>query len=222
VIVPYASSSFGSIRSFRSVDGGVNWRVSVQVAGVTDHPVAGGLRTEPLPSAEIDAAGKVFVTWQDCRFRTSCRSNDLVMSTTTQSSYPTWSTVVRIPSDSTGSAVDHFIPGLAVDRGTSGTTARLGLTYYYYPNTSCSFSTCQLDVGYVSSHNGGSTWSAVTQLTGPMSLSWLAATNQGRMVGDYISSSFVNGGVRPVFASAAAPFATVFNESMFTTASLLP
>jgi hypothetical protein len=222
VIVPYASSSFGSIRSFRSVDGGVNWRVSVQVAGVLDHLVAGGLRSEPLPTAEIDASGKVYVVWQDCRYRTSCRSNDLVMSTTTQSSYPTWSSVVRIPIDSTASTVDHFIPGLAVDRGTAGTTARLGLTYYYYPNTACSFSTCQLDVGYVFSHNGGSTWSAPTQLTGPMALSWLAATNQGRMVGDYISSSFVNGGVRPVFAAASTPFGGLFNEAMFTTAALLP
>jgi hypothetical protein len=222
VIVPYAGSSFGSIRSFRSVNGGVNWRVSVQVAGVIDHPVAGGLRTEPLPSAEIDAAGKVFVTWQDCRFRTSCRSNDLVLSTTTQSSYPTWSPVVRVPIDSTASTVDHFIPGLAVDRSTAGTAARLGLAYYYYPNAACSSATCQLDVGYVFSHNGGATWSAPTQLAGPMSLSWLAATSQGRMVGDYISSSFANGGVRPVFAVASAPFGGLFNESMFTTTSPLP
>jgi hypothetical protein len=222
VIVPYASSSFGSIRSFRSVDGGANWRVSVQVAGVVDHPVAGGLRSGPLPSAEIDAAGKVYVVWQDCRFRTSCRSNDLVLSTTTQGSYPTWSSVARIPIDSTATAVDHFIPGLAVDRASSGATARLGLAYYYYPNAACSFSTCQLNVGYVFSHNGASTWSAPTQLTGPMSLSWLASTSQGRMVGDYISSSFASGGVRPVFAGASAPFGGLFNEPIFTTASALP
>ena len=59
VIVPYATPSFGSIRSFRSVDGGTNWRVSVLVSNVVDHPVAGGLRSEPLPSAEIDRDGKV-------------------------------------------------------------------------------------------------------------------------------------------------------------------
>jgi hypothetical protein len=222
VIVPYASSSSASIRSFRSVDGGANWRVSVQVSGRVAHSVAGGLRTSPLPTAEIDASGKVFVVWQDCRFRVNCSSNDLVLSTTTQSSYPTWSSLVRIPIDSTASTVDHFIPGLAVNRSTAGTTARLGLAYYYYPNAACSFSTCQLDVGYVFSHNGGSTWSAPTQLTGPMALSWLAATNQGRMVGDYISSSFVNGGVRPVFAAASAPSSGLFNEAMFTTSSPLP
>jgi hypothetical protein len=55
-----------------------------------------------------------------------------------------------------------------------------------------------------------------------MSLSWIASTNQGRMVGDYISSSFVSGSVRPVFAAATAPSGGRFNESMFTTASALP
>jgi hypothetical protein len=222
VIVPYASNGFGSIRSFRSVDGGASWRVSVQVAGVADHPVAGGLRSEPLPSAEIDGAGKVYVVWQDCRFRFNCRSNDLVMSTTTPTSYPTWSTVSRIPIDATTSSVDHFIPGLAVNRATAGTTARLGLAYYFYPNAACTFSTCQLDVGYVSSQNGGATWSAPTQLAGPMALSWLASTSQGRMVGDYISSSYVSGRVRPAIAVATAPAGGLFNEAMFTTASALP
>ncbi len=135
VIVPYASPSFGSVRSFRSVTGGASWRSSVQVSTITDHPVAGGLRSEPLPSAEVDAAGKVYVVWQDCRFRTSCSSNDLVLSTTTQATYPTWSAVTRIPIDSATSSVDHFIPGLAVNPATSGATAHLGLAYYYYPSS---------------------------------------------------------------------------------------
>jgi hypothetical protein len=222
VIVAYAGSGFGSIRSFRSVDGGATWRVSVQVATISDHVVAGGLRSEPLPSAEIDAAGKVFVVWQDCRFRASCSANDLVMSTTTQSSYPTWSAVVRIPIDATTSGVDHFIPGLAVNRVTAGATAHLGLAYYYYPTAACTSSTCRLNVGYVYSHNGGSTWSVPTQLAASLPLSWIAATNQGRMVGDYISSSFVSGGVRPVFAWASAPSGGFFNEAMFTTSALLP
>jgi hypothetical protein len=218
VIVPYVTASIGSVRSFRSVDGGANWRTSVQVSGISRHTVAGGLRSPALPSAEIDGSGKVYVVWPDCRFRFGCASNDLVMSTTTQATYPTWSSVARIPIDASASTVDHFIPGLAVDRASSGTSARLGLAYYFYPNAGCSFSTCQLDIGYVFSHNGGATWSAPTQLAGPISLSWIASTSQGRMVGDYISSSFTNGGVRPAIAVASAPSGTLFNESMFTTA----
>jgi len=145
-----------------------------------------------------------------------------VLSTTTQEGYPTWSAVTRIPIDPLGSTVDHFIPGLAVKPATSGTKAHLGLAYYYYPNTACDPTTCKLDVGYVTSANGGSTWSSPTQLAGPMLLSWLANTNQGRMVGDYISSSYVRGGVLPVFASASAPLGGLFNESMFAPSAPLP
>ena len=221
VIVSYATASFASIRSFRSVDGGASWRVSVQISAVTAHPVAGGLRSPPLPSAEVDGAGKVYVVWQACRFRANCASNDVVVSTTTPTSYPTWAPVVRVPIDATTSTVDHFIPVLAVDRATAGATAHLGLAYYFYPNATCSFSTCQLDVGYVFSNNGATTWSAPSTLTGPMALAWLPSTSQGRMVGDYISSSFSNGGVRPLFAVASAPSAGLFNEAIFTTTTAL-
>jgi hypothetical protein len=126
---------------------------------------------------------------------------------------------VRIPIDATTSTVDHFIPGLAVDRTTSGSNARLGLTYYYYPVSNCNASTCQLDVGFVGSSNGGATWSSPTTLAGPMTLSWLASTNQGRMVGDYISGSFAGGKGHPVFAVANAPSGSVFDEAMYTPAS---
>jgi BNR repeat-like domain len=216
VVVPIGSANLGQIRSFRSVDGGASWRVTVLVASVARHAVAGGLRAPSLPSAEVDAAGRVYVVWQDCRFRSACTASDIVMSTTTQAGYPTWSSVKRIPIDSTASTVDHFIPGLGVDPATSGSGARLGLTYYYYPSASCSFSTCQLSVGYLSSTNGGSTWSSPTQLAGPMSLSWLASTNQGRMVGDYISTSWSGGSAHPAFAAASAPTGGLFNESVFT------
>jgi hypothetical protein len=54
------------------------------------------------------------------------------------------------------------------------------------------------------------------QVAGPLQLAWLANTNQGRMVGDYISTSFASGAARPVFASATAPSGGVFAEGMFT------
>jgi hypothetical protein len=212
VLVPFLSSS-NQIRSFRSIDGGASWRATVLVSSVTSHTVAGALRTSPLPSAEIDAAGTAYVVWQDCRFRSGCPSNDIVMSKST--SETTWGTVTRVPIDATTSTVDHFIPGIGVDRTTSGASARIGLTYYFYPNRSCTAATCQLSVGFVSSTNGGSTWSTPTQVTGPMSLSWIANTSQGRMVGDYISTSVRNGSnAYPVIADAKAPSGSTFDEHM--------
>jgi hypothetical protein len=222
VIVPIMSASGSAILSFRSVDGGASWRSTVTVASISDHAVAGGLRSEPLPSAEVDGAGNVYVVWQDCRFRSGCTSNDIVIATTTQAGYPTWSGVSRIPIDSSTSSVDHFIPGLAVDPASSGSTAKLALAYYYYPQANCSVSTCQLDVGYVSSTNAGASWSAPSQLAGPMSLSWLPNTSGGQMVGDYISTSFAGGSAHPVFAVANAPTGSTLDEAMYTPAGGLP
>jgi hypothetical protein len=217
VLVPINNANQTQIRSFRSINGGASWRATVLVSNATDHTVAGGLRTSPLPSAEIDSAGTAYVVWQDCRFRSNCASNDIVMSKST--SETTWGTVTRVPIDAANSGRDHFIPGIGVDRTTSGGSARIGLTYYFYPNTSCTAATCQLDVGYISSTNGGSTWSAATQLAGPITLSWLANTSQGRMVGDYISTSVfptANGGrAYPVIAVANAPSGGVFDEAMY-------
>jgi hypothetical protein len=214
VLVPYRATNAAQIRSFRSIDGGTSWRATVLVSSVSHHTVAGGLRESPLPSAEIDAAGTAYVAWADCRFRTGCARNDIVVSEST--SETTWAAPYRVPIDATSSSVDHFVPGIGVDRSTSGGTARIGVTYYFYPNSSCTASTCQLDVGFISSTTGGTSWSAATQLAGPMTLSWLPNTSQGRMFGDYISTSVRNGGnAYPTIGVAKAPSGTTFDLGMY-------
>ncbi|MCP2342811.1 sialidase family protein [Actinomadura rupiterrae] len=208
VLVPYESNN-GQIRSFRSIDGGATWRSSVLIASVQSHTVAGNLRTSPLPSAEIDSAGTAYVVWQDCRFQSGCPANDIVMSKST--SETTWGAVTRVTSD----GGDHFIPGIGVDRTTAGGTAKLAVAYYRYPTAGCTASTCQLTAGYTSSTNGGTSWSASTQIAGPMSLSWVANTSQGAMVGDYISTSISGGRAWPVLAIANAPSGSTLDEAMY-------
>jgi hypothetical protein len=212
VLVPYLSTS-DTIRSFRSTNGGTSWNSTVQVATISHHDPAGGLREEPLPSAEADAAGTVYVTWSDCRFRSGCPSNDIVLSKST--SETTWAAPTRVPIDATSSTVDHFTPGIGVDRSTSGSSARIGLTWYGYPTANCTASTCALVAGYISSVNGGTSWSSNTQLAGPMNVTWFPNTSQGRMYGDYISTSVVPGGnAWPVLPVATAPSGSTFNEAM--------
>src|SRR5207249_5625747 len=189
VIVPFESLN-GTITSFYSEDGGVSWTHGVKVANIRFHGNAGGLRTSPLPTAEIAADGTVYVAWEDCRFRKKCPANDIVFSTSTDGA--TWSDPTRVPIDDVDSGVDHFIPGLAVDPATSGASTKLALPYYYYPDTTCTGG-CQLDVGYISSPDGGAHWGDAVQLAGPMSLTDIAQTSQGPMVGDYISTSFSGG-----------------------------
>lgn len=214
VVVPYQSTSSSTIRAFTSTNGGSTWNAPVVISSDTDHGIS-GLRTESLPTAEIDGSGKVYVVWQDCRFESGCTANDLVLSTSTNGT--TWSAVTRIPIDAVGSGIDHIIPGLAVDPATSGSTAHIGLTFYF-----CS-STCQLQVGFISSTTGGTSWSSETILTSTaMPLTWIANTSQGRMVGDYISTSISNGLAFPVVAVASAPTGSTFHEAMFTVSGGLP
>src|SRR5262249_50301090 len=46
------------------------------------------------------------------------------------------------------------------------------------------------NVGFISSENGGSTWGTPTTVTTGATSVWAATTSQGRMVGDYISTSY--------------------------------
>ena len=218
VVVPIHSNGGAPVlESFVSTDGGNVFVGPFTIANTdTYHTVAGNLRAGNLPSAEIDAAGRIYVAWADCRFRTACSSNDLVMSSSTDGVH--WSSVVRIPIDPATSGSDHFIPGLAVDSTTHGTATHLALAYYFYPNADCTPSTCQLEVGFIDSINGGSTWSNSQTIVGPMSLSWLANTDQGVMVGDYISTSFSAGKAFPVFLLAHAPSGTTRDEAISTVA----
>ena len=132
------------------------------------------------------------MVWDDCRFRSGCSSNDIVMSTS--SNGKSWSSVARIPIDPVNSGEDHFLPGIGVDRSTSGSSAHLALSYYFYPVANCSVSTCQLEAGYVTSTDGGSTWTSPVQIAGPIKLAALPDTTLGYMVGDYISTSILGNG----------------------------
>jgi hypothetical protein len=132
-----------------------------------------------------------------------------------------WSAVKRIPIDPVSSGADHFIPGLAVDKATSGAGAHLALTYYYYPDASCTGG-CQLDTGYISSPDGGDHWGNALQLASS-SLNDIANTSQGPMVGDYISTSFnQNGAVTTVFAvGVPSTGPQAFDEAMYAPSSPL-
>jgi BNR repeat-like domain len=218
VVVPingFSNTGF-TVMSFVSTDGGASWSSTVLVSAAPYHLPNGNVRAPiPLPSAETDRRGKVYIVWADCRFRTGCSANDLVLSTSTDGL--TWSAVQRVPIDPVTSGVDHFVPGLGVDRRSAGSSAHLGLTYYFYPNAACTTATCELDVGFVSSTDGGATWARPTQLAGPMRLTWLPLTSQGYMFGDYISTSIVTGSRKatPVIEVARAPSGSTLHVDTF-------
>jgi hypothetical protein len=214
VIVPFEALN-GKISAFSSTDGGASWNRPVVIDSVKSHAVAGGLRTSPLPSAEIDGAGNVYVAWQDCRFRKRCSANDIVFSKSPDGL--SWSTTTRIPIDSVTSGADHFIPGIAVDPATSGASAHVALTYYFYPDAACTVATCQLQAATISSPDGGASWGSKDTIGGSMSLSQIADTSQGPMVGDYISTSFLADGTYTTLVAIGktATGTAAFDEAMY-------
>jgi hypothetical protein len=207
-----------------SNDGGSSWTEPAVISPRTFHPTQPALRSPPEPTAAVDRDGRIYVVWKDCRFEAHCfddrslSTNDLVLSTSDDGTH--WSDVQRIPLDPVGSNVDHFVPGLGVDPESADSTARLALTYYFLPDASCLLPVCKLAVGFVSSTDGGRTWTQPDVLGDPMQLGWLAETHpQGRMFGDYISTSVFNGGalVLPAFAVAAQPGPDgTFDEAIYT------
>jgi hypothetical protein len=199
----------GEIDAARSTDGGATFTTTT-VSPLTAAS-NGQMRAISLPSVDVDSAGTIYAVWHDCRFRPGCRENDMVLSTSTDG--VTWTTPTRVPISPVSSTLDAFIPGLAADPTRPG---HLGLVYAFFTPGSCGRGACTLEMGFISSPDGGTTWTSPQRLDAqPMQMSWLAKTTSGRMVGDYFSTSFAGGRVVPVFALATSPLNGRFREGIF-------
>src|SRR5437764_11012298 len=63
VIVPISGYATSRMLSFTSTNGGLNWNSTIEVTRITG---------SVLPTAGIDAAGKVYLVWVDCQFEKGC------------------------------------------------------------------------------------------------------------------------------------------------------
>src|SRR5271157_1346877 len=86
VVVGFAD---GGMSAFMSANGGQSWTAAVSISSAPSHGEAGGLRSLSLPSAAIDGAGTVYVSWPDCRFESGCSANDIVYSSSSDGTH--WS-----------------------------------------------------------------------------------------------------------------------------------
>jgi RTX calcium-binding nonapeptide repeat (4 copies) len=203
-----------AMEAARSTDNGASF-TQARISEARYIPVR-DLRDPPLPSADVDSSGRIYATWQDCQLRPGCSANDIVLATSTDGA--SWSTS-RVPIAPMQSERTFVHPAIAVDPATSGARARLGMTYYVLPTPRCDLSTCRIDAGFVSSQNGGASWGAPRRLNPrPMRLTWLPPTSLGRMLADYVSTSYVRDAAVAVFAHAS-PLASdgSFREAIFAT-----
>jgi len=200
----------GTIESLRSTDGGATFTRTTLATLSSAHNDP--MRAISLPSLAVDGAGTLFAAWGDCRFRPSCKENDIVVSSSTDG--VTWNAPARVPVGAPTSTLDAMIPGIGADPSQPG---RLGLVYAYYTPGSCAKGACTLGIAFVQSPDGGASWTKPLRLdVEPMQLTWLAQA-EGRMVGDYFATAYAGGRVVPVFALAIAPTGRRLHEAIFAT-----
>jgi BNR repeat protein len=203
-----AAGLTGAIESLVSADGGETF-ARARIAPLQARSGA-PIRAIALPSADVDPAGRVYAVWHDCGLRPGCGGNDLVLATSTDGL--SWTAPAAIRLAPGGASVSAFLPGLAADPTLAG---HLGLVFAEWLPGSCPRA-CRVGVGFVSSLDGGLTWSAPQRLsTQPVQPQWLARSGGGRMLGDYFSTSYAAGRFVPVFALATSPLRGRLREAVF-------
>lgn len=213
----FTATDENEIAIVRSGDGGLTFTGPVRLGSFFEDAWA-GVRAPPLVTGDVDAGGRVYVAWSDCRFRDGCRGSDIVLARSEDGIG--WPAPTRVAAGGRNSSLDHFLPGLAVDPASSGASARLGLVLHTLPEREgCANETCPgIDVRFIRSADGGRTWGrAQTLSVERMPIAWLANTGVGRMLGDYVSTSWVGGRPVPVFSLAAAPVRGRFRQAIFAT-----
>jgi RTX calcium-binding nonapeptide repeat (4 copies) len=182
-----------------STNGGATFGAPVTVAPVTAHAER-GLRFIPLPSADVDASGRVFVTWHDCRFSRACAANSVVVATSADGR--TWDAATAA---TTGR--DAVIPTIGIDSA----SGRAAIAYY-------TVRPAGIDLELVESRSGRSGWSAPRRVsTQTMRVPWLPTTSSGRMLADYISLHYAAGRPQVVWALASPPVGGGLKQAIYAT-----
>jgi hypothetical protein len=239
VVVPI---QVNGVSWFSSSDCGHNWSATTQILpNMTATHSVPQMRTSLLPTSAMDGAGNIYVVWQTRSFRTgsvASTPNDIAMTvmlapTDAQPNAP-FGAPARIPIDQPNDNTntnDHFIPGIAADPNTSGDSAHLALFFYNLPVAACVYldpanpaNQCQLRVGYVSSTDGGATWSDPLYLAS-MGMPDLVRSSQGLMVGDYSTADIIPAG--PNQGNAVSAFAVgltdkTLDQPMYVPANGIP
>jgi hypothetical protein len=183
------------IYAVRSVDGGTTFALPAGISAISE-AARPFLRAPPLPTAAVDASGRMYVAWADCSFRANCNGNTIVLSTSTDG--VTWTAPTRVP----GTGFDSFVPGIAAD---PAKTSRLSLVTYVRNSSTCALAKCRFGVSVTSSSDSGAHWTKPQRLDAVAPRYTWTAVAGGHFVGDYVGATFAGGRFVPVFALASKP-----------------
>ena len=179
----WEDSDLGGVKQViaRSRDGGVKWTHAMDIAHFKDvaDPIPGAnFRTDSFATAAVDrSSGAIYVAWSDA---TSGSGRIVTSKSTDQGS--TWSTPVPVSGMADGYA---FFQGLDV-----APNGRVDVAYQALKATNTTTygaGNARIDAFFVSSSDGGATWSASTKITTISSDPAASAQNnlQRQFWGDY-------------------------------------
>jgi RTX calcium-binding nonapeptide repeat (4 copies) len=188
-----------------SSDGGAIFGPPATIAEIQVRSIR-GLRFFPLPSADVDPSGRVWVTWHDCRFTAGCSTNSVTVATSVDGR--TWTPPARVTSGR-----NAFLPAI----GIHPTNGRLAAVYHVVrPGGG-------IDVELVEFRAGGG-GGRPSGVTAPRRLSaqtmrpeWMPDTVSGRMLTDYLSVHYA--GARPLVAwiLASQPAGGELRQAVYAT-----
>jgi hypothetical protein len=187
-----------------SSDGGATFGPPATIADIQVRSVR-GLRFFPLPSADVDPSGRVWITWHDCRFTSGCATNSVTVATSVDGR--TWTPPARVTSGR-----NAFLPAI----GIHPTSSRLAAAYHVVrPGGG-------IDVELVEFRSGGVGRPA--GVTVPRRLSaqtmrpeWMPNTVSGRMLADYISVHYAGGRPLVAWVLASQPAGGELRQAVYAT-----
>ena len=187
-----------AISASRSTDGGASFDAPTRIADtLTATCGVRRLRAFPLPSADVDAAGRVWATWHDCP-RPGAPAAVYVATL----SGTTWSTPTAVTAGS-----DAMLPAIGID----STTGRIAIAYHRSRAGG-------IDVELIETARGGSRFGAPRRLSArTMRLEWMPDTTSGRMLADYISVHYAAGRPLVNWVLASEPVGGELRQAVYAT-----
>jgi hypothetical protein len=200
VVVYLWETNPSAVAASRSVDGGASFGPPVRIAevGALSCRIR-GFRAYPLPSADVDATGRVWTTWHDCR-GSHAPANDVYVATSP--SGLTWTNPVPVTAGR-----NAVLPAIGVDSTTGG----VAIAYHRVGPAG-------IDVELVELQGDSTGPSRARRLSArSMQLAWMPETTSGRMLADYISVHYASGRPLVVWVLASEPVGSRLRQAVYAT-----
>jgi hypothetical protein len=183
-----------------SADGGLSFGAPSTVAEIQVRTER-GLRFFPLPSADADASGRVWVTWHDCRFSPGCATNSVAVATSADG--VTWTAPAAVTSGR-----NAMLPAVGIHPG----TGRAAFVYHVVQPSG------GVDVELLEVGPNRRALGPPRRLSAQtMQRAWMPNTVSGRMLADYLSVHYAGSRPLAVWILASEPVGSSLRQAVYAT-----